>query len=260
VSDPVFDALARCFLELARALDHPDLVAGERPGLTHAAIGSPIGPFNRLILRSDGPAPTAVDMDAALAELQDFPTLTAWIPATGDSRAAVEAHLAARGFVPDAEYPAMRAALDALPEPVVPSDATVSLAVGPAELAGVVEVLCAGFGIPDDLRPFMTGIVDGFGRTPDGPQRQFLVAVDGRPVATALGGRCGETLGVYNVATIPDFRGRGLGRLVTLAAMRDGAAHGARSAVLESSEAGYSVYERLGFREVGRYRVLIRRR
>jgi ribosomal protein S18 acetylase RimI-like enzyme len=259
VTGSVFDALARCFLATARGFDHPDLVAGERPGFIYAAIGSQIGPFNRLMFGRAGAAPTTLEVDGPLAELEGFPTLTAWIPTVGDWTA-LEAHLAARGFVADDELPAMMAPLDALPEPVVPAGATWSMAAGPAGLAGVVEALCAGFGIPDDLRSFIAGVVDGIGRSPDGPLRQFLAVVDGRPAATALGVLCGETLAVYNVATIPDFRGRGLGRLVTLAAMRDGAVRGARTAVLESSEDGYSVYERLGFREVGRYRVLGRRR
>jgi ribosomal protein S18 acetylase RimI-like enzyme len=259
VTDSIFDALGRCFLVVARGCDHPDLVAGERPGFTYAAIGSQIGPFNRLMFGRAGSAPAALEVDGPLTELEGFPTLTAWIPTVGDW-SALDAHLAERGFVADDELPAMMAPLDVLPEPVVPTGARWSMVTEPAGLAGVVEVLCAGFGIPDDVRSFIAGVVDGIGRSPDGPLRQFLATVDGRPAATALGVLCGETLAVYNVATIPDLRGRGLGRLMTLAAMRDGAALGARSAVLESSDDGYPVYAKLGFREVGRYRVLVRRR
>ena len=75
-----------------------------------------------------------------------------------------------------------------------------------------------------------------------------------------MGHVTGDLVGIYSVATVPDARGGGLGRAVTLAAMRDGATAGARHAILESSSMGLPVYSRLGFVEAGRYEVLIRRR
>jgi predicted acetyltransferase len=59
---------------------------------------------------------------------------------------------------------------------------------------------------------------------------------------------------ILNVTTIPEFRGRGFGRALTLAAMRAGAELGARIAVLQSTEMGHGVYRRLGFEPFGRYR------
>jgi ribosomal protein S18 acetylase RimI-like enzyme len=90
------------------------------------------------------------------------------------------------------------------------------------------------------------------------PTRPLLARVDGRPVATALGLLAGEGIVIVNVATVPDARGRGIGRAVTLAAMHAGADAGATIAVLQSTEMGHGVYQRLGFEEYGRYRVLAR--
>ena len=70
--------------------------------------------------------------------------------------------------------------------------------------------------------------------------------------------RAGDVLGVFNVATVPGARGRGVGRAVTLAALRDGAAAGCRMAVLQASEMGHPVYERLGFRDFGAYDIYVR--
>ena len=83
--------------------------------------------------------------------------------------------------------------------------------------------------------------------------------LDGRPVATALVLHGGEVASIFAVATVPDARGRGAGSAATLAAMHDARRRGARIAVLESSEMGYSIYVRLGFREVARFRVLVDR-
>ena len=55
---------------------------------------------------------------------------------------------------------------------------------------------------------------------------------------------------IYNVATVPAARRRGAGAAVTAAAMADAQVDGARWAILETSEMGRSVYERLGFRRV----------
>lgn len=52
------------------------------------------------------------------------------------------------------------------------------------------------------------------------------------------------------VATPPEFQGRGYGAAVTTAAMTRAHRSGATWAWLQSSPAGYPVYQRLGFREL----------
>jgi ribosomal protein S18 acetylase RimI-like enzyme len=64
-------------------------------------------------------------------------------------------------------------------------------------------------------------------------------------------------VGIYNVATLPADRRRGDGGAVTSAAMADAAARGATAAILESSASGRSMYERLGFREIGSVTILL---
>jgi GNAT superfamily N-acetyltransferase len=56
------------------------------------------------------------------------------------------------------------------------------------------------------------------------------------------------------VGTLPDVRGRGIGRETTLAALRDARAAGYQLSVLGSSPMGLPVYTRIGFVEVCRIR------
>ena len=77
--------------------------------------------------------------------------------------------------------------------------------------------------------------------------------VDGQPVATALLAQTDETAGIYNVATLAEYRGRGFGEAATWAAVGEGARRGCTHSVLQSSDLGYPVYSRMGFVDVGRY-------
>jgi GNAT superfamily N-acetyltransferase len=82
----------------------------------------------------------------------------------------------------------------------------------------------------------------------------YIGWLDGRAVAVSalLHGR--ETAGIWNVGTLADVRGRGIGRETTLAALRDARAAGYRVSVLGSSPMGLPVYQRIGFVEVCRIR------
>jgi len=57
---------------------------------------------------------------------------------------------------------------------------------------------------------------------------------------------------VIFVNTHPDWRGRGVGQAMTAAALRAAQNSGARRACLDSSDAGLSIYARLGFKTVAR--------
>lgn len=81
----------------------------------------------------------------------------------------------------------------------------------------------------------------------------YVGYADGVPVTTGLGIRTGDTTGVYNIATVPAARRRGHGAAMTMRIVDDGAAAGCDVAVLQASEMGYSIYERLGFRTVVEY-------
>ncbi len=79
--------------------------------------------------------------------------------------------------------------------------------------------------------------------------RAFVGLVDGAPVATSIAVRTAATVGIYSVGTAPPARGRGIGTAMTWHLLRD-ADPGWRLAVLQASDMGRPVYERMGFRLV----------
>jgi ribosomal protein S18 acetylase RimI-like enzyme len=86
------------------------------------------------------------------------------------------------------------------------------------------------------------------------PLRNWIAYLGGAPVAAAALFIGAGVAGIYNVCTVPEARGRGIGSAVTAVAIDAAVADGLDLAVLGASDMGYSVYERLGFREVSRLR------
>ena len=82
----------------------------------------------------------------------------------------------------------------------------------------------------------------------------FVVWDHGEPSSAAMTMVKNEVAWIGWVATLPEARGRGLGRMATAAATRAGFMLGARFASLEATKMGVPVYVRLGYREVQRYR------
>ena len=86
---------------------------------------------------------------------------------------------------------------------------------------------------------------------------RWIGRVDGRVVATSRVSTAAGVAGLYAISTLAAFRGRGYGRALTIAALRAAASIGYRIGVLQSSDLGYGVYRKLGFRELFTYDVWV---
>jgi len=153
----------------------------------------------------------------------------------------LEAVLAERGLEHE-DVPGMYADLgDAPPAPEV-----AGLRIEEAtDTAGFVDVMVAGFGLPELLREPLAEVM---GRFSDAIN--LVGSLDGVPVACGTAYLTGTTAGLYNIATLEAARGRGIGYAVTLELCHRARTAGAEHAVLHSSESGRPVYERAGFVEV----------
>ncbi|HEX4897505.1 MAG TPA: GNAT family N-acetyltransferase [Candidatus Limnocylindrales bacterium] len=84
---------------------------------------------------------------------------------------------------------------------------------------------------------------------------RYVGRIEGRPVATSRLSLAGGAAGIYAVETLAEFRGRGIGRAMTLAPLLAARRLGYRIATLQSSEAGFGVYRSIGFEEQFRYAI-----
>jgi len=115
------------------------------------------------------------------------------------------------------------------------------------ELAVHAEVAAAGFGAPAELFAPLVAL----GLAERSALHFYVAEVGGEQVATGLGLHLADHVGVFNIATPPEHRRRGYGAAITSRIVGDALAAGARGAWLQSSAEGHSVYERLGFVDVG---------
>lgn len=114
-----------------------------------------------------------------------------------------------------------------------------------------VDTMAVGYELP---RPFADRFGPGMVATiakGDEEYRYFIINHRNRAVATAVLIIRNGIIGVYNISTIPDLRGRGVGRFATGEPLRLAREEGYRTAILQSSDLGEPVYRRLGFKSYG---------
>jgi ribosomal protein S18 acetylase RimI-like enzyme len=124
----------------------------------------------------------------------------------------------------------------------------------PSMRRAFAEITAVAFDIPLSI----ASAVYSRERAWKGDYQGFIGLVDGRPVSIAAMVAAAGAVGVYSLATLPDFRRQGYGE----ALMRAAAAEVQRDTglgrlALQSTEAGYSLYRRMGFRDVTKFTVYL---
>ena len=78
----------------------------------------------------------------------------------------------------------------------------------------------------------------------------YMGWLDGKPVATSQMLLANGAAGMYNIATLPEARRRGIGLKMTLLPLLFARSQGYKIGVLTASEMGVGVYRSLGFKEI----------
>jgi ribosomal protein S18 acetylase RimI-like enzyme len=253
----IFAALAQAYLALTEAVEPGDTNHGRDPDCVWASSSIPIAEINRVM------APRLAGTDAEVeARVEAIHERFAGLPYTWWlDPGAMPSDLAEtlRWVAPATRrelVPAMALDLADLALLAAPAGVEIEVATTREAVVAAESLAAHGFGASaEEAGPFGS-LFERMAVGQGARARAVVVHLDGRPSATALGCLDGQVLGIYNVATLPDARRRGLGLAATHAILRDGAARGARLAVLESTADGLPLYRRLGFREVGRFDVL----
>ena len=169
-------------------------------------------------------------------------------PATKPSNlgACLEAH----GFTHVEDSPGMAMDLLALDEGLQAVPDLIIEQIGDSEtLERWCHILAVGFGMPGFVEDAWLDCFSSIGLDAELPLRHYLGWLKGEPVATSSLLLAAGVAGIYNVATIPKVRRQGIGTKMTIALLREARALGYRVAILQSSEMGLGVYQKIRFRE-----------
>jgi len=133
------------------------------------------------------------------------------------------------------------------PDPVL--DCVVREVADETLLAQWCQVMAPTYEFPEFAAETWMEILLHIGLGPSSSFRHFVGCVDDAPVASAslyLGYGVG---GISSVATLPEYRRRGIGTAITRAVLEEIQQLGYQYSTLFASSMGRSIYERLGFRE-----------
>ena len=180
-------------------------------------------------------------------------TITTFARVDGD----LDAALRDRGWTLAIDLPVM-VRVGRLAEPSVEGATLHWLDPGePEDLGSFRDVLRRGFAEDDEEREVIDALLaDPASIAPPGAAA-VIALLDGVPTACAMVYEVGAAAVVGWVATVPEARRRGLGRLVTVAVSNRGLEDGAAWVTLQASPMGLPVYAAMGFETVTGSRVWV---
>lgn len=79
--------------------------------------------------------------------------------------------------------------------------------------------------------------------------RLYIALYKGKSAGTALCFLDNNSVGLYLISTHPDYRGKGIGKLLTKTPITEAYEDGYKDAVLHGTEMGEVIYKQLGFKE-----------
>ncbi|MEU4098794.1 GNAT family N-acetyltransferase [Streptomyces sp. NPDC026673] len=199
------------------------------------------------------PSPEAVGRSAATARSR-LAGVPWWWWVGPDSPEGTSAALARHGMAEFGSVPVMVRPLDGLVEAGERSDGLRIEAVEePGRLTEFVRTYSASMGIAPDLEADMVRIEAH--RADNADVVRLAAVLDGRIVGTTVVMAAHGVAGIFLVHVAEAHRRRGIGGVLTAAALHAGRERGMDRAALLASPAGEPLYRRFGFTAVSEYRL-----
>lgn len=114
-----------------------------------------------------------------------------------------------------------------------------------------------GTGFPDAEVEAFSSLEAGLSDPQYRAQFRYIGYLEGDPVATSAMALGSGVAGIYAVATLPQARRKGIGRLMTVLPLLDARRQGYRTGVLQASPMGFPIYQKIGFRQVCNFNLYV---
>jgi GNAT superfamily N-acetyltransferase len=160
------------------------------------------------------------------------------------------AHLAAHGFEYLGDEQGMAVDLRSLDEDYLAAPGLIIEKVNDLQaLKHWGRVFTAGFDWPVSAGETYFDLFNCAGLDAELPLYHYLGWLNGAPAACSSMLFGAGVAGIYNVATLPEARGRGIGASMTLAPLHEARRMGYTAGILQATGMGAGLYRRLGFQE-----------
>jgi GNAT superfamily N-acetyltransferase len=159
----------------------------------------------------------------------------------------------AAGLALTGDRPGMGLDLSGFVAPPPPPGATLHRVRDDEMFEAWIEVVGRAFGDPDFATGPSVAANRAIGFADDAPFRHYLCRLDDAWVGASTLSLGAGVAGLGNIATVPGWRGRGVGTAVAAFALAEARTIGLRVGALSADELGVPLYEKLGFVTVCRH-------
>ena len=188
-------------------------------------------------------------IEAAVARCRNRNVPMMWWTGPSTQPAELGIALEAFGFTGE-DVTGMAADLRSLPRDVsVPPGLVIERVADIKAMKKWCHVLCIGFEMPDFVGEAFLDLFRKIGFNSQSTLRHYIGWLNDEPVSTSSMFLSAGVAGIYNVATVPKARKRGIGSAITLMPLQEAHRLGYQVGILHSSRMGINAYYGLGFRE-----------
>jgi GNAT superfamily N-acetyltransferase len=206
----------------------------------------------RATLPEDSPNET-IERLLAPFKARSLPMMWWFFTPIGGLRSNIEQALGAHGLKSASDRPGMGLDLRRFEAPPTPPGASIHRVRDEDMFTIWTEVVGRAFDSPDFATGPSTVANRALGFGDDAPFRHFLCRMEGTWVGASTLSLGAGVAGLGNIATLPEWRGRGIGTAVAAAALAEAKRSGLRIGALSADDLGVPLYEKLGFATVCRH-------
>ena len=228
-----------------------EVEACENGGLSWIASPIPVTYLNQVMSTSMAEAEAEMQIDTMIDYYRRRGVAQfVWRTWPSVQPASMGERLLAHGFTTRPQAPSMAADLRQLPnEWTNPTGVAIARVEDNASLTEWAAVVRSVYETSVEFAAFLTRAFASEVGNPNAAVRHYLAWVEGEAVACATLFLSAGVAGIYRVATLAQWRGRGIGGAAVLAALRGAQDEGYRFATLRTSEMAHHLYQQLGFRD-----------